>query len=64
MSLTESPIPGPECRKLRYWEGMGFSLRKDVDFEIVLLRKVVHINEKRSQVVLSGIDDQKDFCSL
>lgn len=41
---------------------MGFSLRKDVDFEIVLLRKVVRINEKRSQVVLSGIVSSDGCC--
>ena len=41
---------------------MGFSLRKDVDFEIVLLRKVLRINEKRSQVVLSGIVSSEGCC--
>ena len=58
----ESLIPGRLWEATLNW-GKGFSFRKGVVLEIVLLRRKVDMMGKLSQVVLSGIVAQS-FASL
>ena len=60
----ESLIPGRLWEATLNW-GKGFSFRKGVVLEIVLLRRKVDMMGKLSQVVLSGIVDLNDIlCNL